>query len=367
MPFSKAPAMGRSRRVRVRALLRILVAASLANALAPLRAAPPYELGTGYPLPWLSLTAGGYVTLRGGKLEGERGGAVLKDLSLFLSTDLSPRWHFFTELEVGDALTWTSEGPSITDAEFDLERFYLDRNLTPRTTLRLGKFLTPVGRWNLIHAEPLVWSVFRPLTTSAAFARHTSGVSLLGSWAFADSTLDYQVYVDDAKALDPGPAYEATFVDAALDQNPNNVFEQGAGLHLRYQVFGNNLQIGLSAARFTLSDQPGIKNLVGADFYYARDGIELTGEAVYRSSSGVDSTEWGGLGQLVLPFGHGIYGILSAERFKAEGYSQSTDVGRLGIAYRPTPPVTFKIELQESQGVEQLAPDGWQLSLSVLF
>jgi len=367
MPSSQAPVAGPPRGIRGRASTRVLVVLALMVVLACAHAAPPYELGMGYPLPWLGLTAGGYLSVRGGKLQGEPGGVYVKDLSLFLSANPSPRWHFFSELELGDALAWTAHGLSTSYAEFDVERLYLDHNLTPRTTLRLGKFLTPVGRWNLIHADPLVWSVFRPLTTSAPFARHASGISLLGSWASGDSTLDYQVYVDDSQALDPGAAYEPTFLDAPATPNPNNVFDQGAGIHLRYQAFENNLQIGLSAARFTLANQPGIKSLIGADFFYAHEGLELTGEAVYRENGAGEGTEWGGFGQLVLPAGRGFYAVLSAERFKAEGYSRATDVGRLGIAYRPTPPISFKVELQESQGAEQLAPDGWQFSLSVLF
>jgi hypothetical protein len=348
-------------------MLRAVAALALTATLAPARAAPPYELGMGYPLPWLGLTAGGYVTLRAGNLEGEPIKAVLQDLSLFLSADLSPRWHFFTELELGDSLTWSGAGLSTSDAEFDVERFYLDGNLTPRTTLRIGKFLTPIGRWNLIHADPLVWSVFRPLTTSAAFARHASGISLLGSWALMDSSFDYQVYADDSNALDPGAAYEPTYLDAPVTPNPDNVFTHGGGLRLRYQTFDGGLQIGLSAARFDLLHQSGTKNLIGADFFYTRSSLELTGEAVYREGSGADGTEWGGFAQLVVPFGHGFYGVLSAERFKAQGYSQATDIGHLGLSYRPTPPLSFKIELQESQGVEELAPDGWQLSVAVLF
>ena len=367
MSSSNPPVGGRSRRLAPGCGLLALVALVAAADPACAAAASPYVLGSGYPLPWLGLTAGGYVTLRGGNLEGEPVKAVVKDLSLFLSTDLSARWHFFTELELGDALTWTSDGLSVSDAEFDVERLYLDRNLAPRATLRLGKFLTPVGRWNLIHADPLVWSVFRPLTTSAAFARHASGVALLGTWPFAESTLDYQVYADDSSAIDPGAGYEPTFLDAPVTPNPNNVFDHGAGLRLHYLAFDNSLQLGFSAARFTLTHQPGTKSLVGADLFYVSSGMELTGEAVYREDAGGDGPEWGGFAQLVLPAGHGFYAVLSAERFKAEGYSQATDIGHLGIAYRPIPPLSVKIELQESQGAEELAPDGWQVSMSVLF
>lgn len=329
--------------------------------------AAPYTLGSGYPLPWLGLTAGGYATLTAGNLEGEPARAVLKDLSLFLRTDFGNRWHFFTELEIGEPLAWTRDGAATSDAEFDVERLYLDHNLTPSATLRVGKFLTPVGRWNLIHADPLVWSVFRPLTTSAAFARHATGIALQGTLPLAAASLDYYVYADDTNALAIGTAYEPTYLEAPVLPNPDNVFDQGGGIRLNYRAFDDALQVGLSAANFTLTEQPGNKTLVGTDLYYTRSGFEVTGEAVYRQSSGPNGDEWGGFAQLVVPMGRGFFAVLSGELFKAEGYAETTDIQHLGIAYRPMAPVTFKVELQESRGVEQLAPDGWQVSVSVLF
>ena len=370
LPYRR-PAWARPRRLLPGPLSRALVTLGLAFVLAPAPACAdaglPYELGQGYPLPWLGLTAGGYATLRAGNLEGEPAKAVVKDLSLFLHADLGPRWHFFTELELGDPIAWTRDGLTTSDAEFDIERLYVDHNLTPGATLRLGKFLTPVGRWNLIHADPLVWSVFRPLTTSAAFARHASGISLLGTLPLADSSLDYQVFADDSRALDIASAYEATYLEAPVTPNPDNVFDQGGGLRLTYRAFDDALQIGLSAARFTLIEAPGTKDLVGTDLFYTHAGLELTGEAVYRRGPGPNGDVWGGFAQLVVPLGHQFFAVLSGERYKAAGYAQATDIAHLGLAYRPIPALTFKLESQESQGVEALAPDGWQFSVSVLF
>ena len=366
LPYCR-PTEGRPRRLGSGPVLRALAALVFASALGPARAGLPYELGQGYPLPWLGLTAGGYATLRAGNLEGEPARAVVKDLSLFLHTDLTPRWHFFTELELGDPLAWSRDGLTTSYAEFDVERLYLDHNLTPRTTLRLGKFLTPVGRWNLLHADPLVWSIMRPLTTSAAFARHASGIALLGTLPLADASLDYQVYADDSNALDIDPAYEPTYLEAPVTPNPDNIFDHGAGLRLHYRALDDALQIGLSAASFTLIEQPGTQNLVGTDLFYTHAGLELTGEAVYRRGPGTNGDVWGGFAQLVVPLGRQFFAVLSGERYKAAGYAETTDIGHLGLAYRPTPPLTFKLEFQESQGVDQLAPDGWQFSVSVLF
>ena len=366
LPYCR-PTEGRPHRLGSGPALRALAALVFAAAIGPARAGLPYELGQGYPLPWLGLTAGGYATLSAGNLDGEPAKAIVKDLSLFLHTDLAPRWHFFTELELGDALAWSRDGLTTSYAEFDVERLYLDHNLTPSATLRLGKFLTPVGRWNLIHAAPLVWSVFRPLTTAAAFARHANGISILGTLPLADTSLDYQVYADDSSALDIGPAYEPTYLEAPVTPNPDNIFDHGAGLRLHYRALDDALQIGLSAASFTLLHQPGTQNLVGMDLFYAHAGLELTGEAVYRRGPGTNSDVWGGFAQLVVPLGWQFFAVLSGERYKAAGYAQTTDIGHLGLAYRPIPPLTFKLELQESWGVEALAPDGWQFSVSVLF
>lgn len=364
---SSRPAGGRRRHPALAAIAKALAILAFAVVAAPGQAAEPYVLGMGYPLPWLGLTAGGYATVRAGNLEGLPAKAAIKDLSLFLHTDIGTRWHFFTELEVGDPLVWTRDGATTSDAEFDVERLYLDHNLTPRATLRLGKFLTPVGRWNLIHADPLVWSVFRPLTTSAAFSRHATGIALHGTWPLADSSLDYQVYADDTDALAIGSAYEPTYLDAPVAPNPDNVFDRGGGIRLNYRVLDDALQIGFSAASFTLTERPATKNLVGTDLYYARAGFEVTGEAVYRRSSGLNGDEWGGFAQLVVPMGRGFFAVLSGEIYKAEGYSETTNIQHIGIAYRPVLPLTFKVEMQESQGVEELAPDGWQVSVSVLF
>jgi hypothetical protein len=361
------PTEGRPRRLGSRPLLRAIAALVFAAALGPARAGLPYELGQGYPLPWLGLTAGGYATLRVGNLDGEPAKAVVKDLSLFLHTDLSPRWHFFTELELGDPLAWSRDGLTTSDAELDVERLYLDHNLTPSAALRLGKFLTPVGRWNLIHADPLVWSIMRPLTTSAAFARHASGIAVLGTLPLADASLDYQVYADDSNALDIYPAYEPTYLEAPVTPNPDNIFDHGAGLRLQYRALDDALQIGLSAAHFTLTEQPGTRDLVGTDLFYTHAGLELTSEAVYRRGPGTNGDVWGAFAQIVVPLGHQFFAVVSGERYKGAGYAETTDIGHLALAYRPTPPLSFKLELQESRGVDQLAPDGWQLSVSVLF
>ncbi len=328
--------------------------------------AAPYALGHGYPLPWLGLTAGGYVSIRASKLESDKARISVPDLSLFLRSDVSPRWHFFSEMELGNALTWTRDGLSTSDADLDVERLYLDHNLSSKLTLRLGKFLTPIGRWNLIHADPLVWSVSRPLTTATAFSRHAAGLELSGSWPLGQSALDYRLFADDTALLDRSQRNERVFVDTPYQPNPRNAFDHGGGLRLRYLTFDEALQVGFSAARFRLKDRPGMRELIGADLLYTRAGFEVTGETIYRRSEGAGGDEWGGFAQLVAPLGHHFFGVVCQERYKVEGYPRPTNSARFGVTYRPTPPLSFKLELRQAWGEERLAPDGWLFSVAVL-
>lgn len=345
-----------------------LALAWLLLGLPGLASAAPYTLGQGYPLPFWGLRAGGYFSAQASALEDERNRASLQDLSLFLHGSPSPDWHFFSEIELSNPIQLRDDGLTSQDVDLDVERLYVDHNLSTRMTLRAGKFLTPIGRWNLIHADPLVWTVSRPLTTSAAFAQNATGLQLYGSLPLQGSAIDYQLYVDDSQALDPSSNKELTFPDLSVTPNPVNAFRHGAGLRLVYHNIDDSLQIGVSLARFALQEQPDYQNLIGADLFYSYAGAEFSSEAIYRRDSGQSHrNEWGGFVQLAVPLIGHLYGVLNQERFKAAQFSQPVNSTSFGLTYRPVPPFSVKLERRESRGAEQLAPDGWLLSVGMLF
>ena len=330
--------------------------------------AEPYELGEGYKLPWLGLTAGGYVSVQASSLEHGKAKATVQDLSLFLHSDPTPDWHFFSEIEVSTPLILTRDGLSTTDADLDFERLYVDYNVAPRQTLRLGKFLTPIGRWNQIHADPLVWTVSRPLTTAAPFARNASGIQFYGSWPLSSSAIDYHVYLDDSAKLDPTEGHELTYMDLNVTPNPISSFRHGGGLRLQYRTIDDAFLMGLSAARYRLKELPRFKDFVGLDVFYTRNDLEISGETVYRQDEGSGGgKEWGGFLQLVAPVVNHFYAIAYHERYKAELFSGVLNTTSLGITYRPRPPLSIKLEHRDSWGQESLAPDGWLFSVAILF
>jgi len=334
----------------------------------PVVHAAPYHLGQGYPLPFYGLGAGGYLSVQGSAQHGEGDTLSVQDISLFLHKDITPDWHFFTEIELGTPIQFVDGSHSTRKSDLDVERFYVDHNLSARTTLRLGKFLTPVGRWNQIHADPLVWTVSRPLTTSTAFAKNASGAEIYGTWPFAESSIDYQLYLDDSEHLDPSEGHELVYTNPQLLPNPPNAFDQGIGGRLLYRTFNDDLQIGLSIGHYAMKDQPGYKNLVGTDVFYTYKRMELQGEAVYRQDAGdARRKEWGGYLQMVVPIVGDFYGVVSHERYKAEIFNRPVNSDVLDITYRPIPPFSIKIEHRHSSGEVLLAPSGWFVSMALLF
>src|SRR5262249_9907470 len=147
------------------------------------------------------------------------------------------------------------------DHGIELERLYADVYLVDAATLRLGKFLTPVGRWNLIHADPLVWTTSRPLITSQPFATDTTGGMLYGSLRPFDRDLDYSVYLEATDDLDP-------------DQR-EGPFSEAAGIHLATSL--GPTKLGFSYANFQ-REQEGKEreNLFGLDGLWTHQLLELT-------------------------------------------------------------------------------------------
>ena len=108
--------------------------------------------------------------------------AAIDEISLILRWENDGRFKFFGELELERPISWNdNERISHKNAYLDLERLYLDYNLSEKLNLRAGRFLTPAGRWNLLHAAPLVWTTTRPLVTSRLFPASTNGLMLYGS------------------------------------------------------------------------------------------------------------------------------------------------------------------------------------------
>jgi len=328
----------------------------------------PYTLGQGLYFPQQGLRVGGYADLHFYDIENQRPTYSFRDISLFLTKDFGSNWQAFAELDLGDALNISGTHASSSDSELDIERLYADYHVDQSVNFRFGKFLTPVGEWNLVHADPLTWTVSRPLTTSAAFSRHATGAMMYGTAPIGGNDLDYWLYVDDSAHLDVGQNDNQAYSSFGADGSLRNNFRNAYGGRVLYHLLGDNLGIGVSFLSYELQQPRQQYRLAGIDFQWSSRYLEMTGEAIHRSGGPAGQPdEQGGFLEAEVPLRQRLYVVGRFERYRSSGASQITTLRTLGFNYRPVPGVVLKLERREGNHNLQLAPAGWLASVAVLF
>ncbi|MHA6205973.1 porin [Dyella soli] len=329
--------------------------------------AAPYSLGQGLYFPSQGLRIGGYADLHFYSLKGSPDTYSFRDLSLFVTKDIGSSWQFFTELEAGSFLDVSGSHTDAQEAEIDVERLYLDYHAGQSVSFRFGKFLTPVGEWNLVHADPLTWTVSRPLSTSAAFARHAAGAMMFGTLPMKGNDLDYWVFADDSKALSFGQEQDDAYPSFGVDQTLRNNFRQAIGARVLYHMLGDTLNVGLSTLNYELQSPHQKYLLSGIDFSWTSRYVNLTGEGIYRSSTDNRPDERGGFIEAELPLMQRLYLIGRYERYRSSTPAQTTTIRTEALNYRPIEGIVLKLEYRDGTHNELLAPTGWLASVAVLF
>ncbi|MDD4913716.1 MAG: hypothetical protein PHW13_01590 [Methylococcales bacterium] len=342
-----------------------------------------YQLGRGYALGETGITLGGYASTHLQALGRDPWNWNISSLSAFVSWDSGSKLRFFSETEVENALS-TNDNHNLTTnfTSLHIERLYLDYLLNNQVTIRVGKMLTPIGQWNQIHVDPLVWTTSRPVATTNLFSNYASGVMLQGTVLLGKRLLEYSVYSDYSAVLDPS---------TSRVQGP--VFDNAQGLRLRYEVT-DTLKLGLSYADFALLNSTSIRNhLLGMDLAWSYQRFAINSEVVLnmkdpgtdgrRYSHDADELDfsnksatlnaWQGYIQGVAPLVNSVYAVARYEFFDQDnrGFNPANrkfgQAEVFGLAYRPMPPVVWKLEYRLGKNNAQLAPDGLLASFAVLF
>lgn len=317
-------------------------------------ATPPYELGRGLRLGNSGFYLGGYGSAEYSAAKYAEPDLSLSHADLFFWWENRSGFKFFSEVD-GEYEAATHRNPSLGERRtLSLARLYLDDTYSDSLTLRLGKFLTPIGRWNLIHADPLVWTTSRPLPTKSPFPGTATGAMALGNFPLLGRPVDYNVYVS---------------ANGDFHKDPDeSEFHKAIGLHLNVPV-SDATQVGLSYVRFSQKpDTDNHQTLLGLDLLWSRQGFEIMGEAVRRvSSRGSQSDELGGYLQGVAPVYGRLYGVVRLERFHQASPEQTIRDGVLGLTYRQSRAISYKIEVDRSLYSGGNASVSFLSSVSVLF
>lgn len=323
-----------------------------------------YQLGHGLAFGDSGFRLGGYGVVGARELNhGEavpaaeaRWQSAIETVSGFLWWESDSAWRFFSEVAVENVLT--ARPGEVTTADHIkplLERFYVDYAWRDAISFRLGKFLTPIGRWNLIHAAPLVWTSSRPLITEDIFPGNATGVMTYGAFDSAWGDVEYSVWASPGVEL-ARPHDRATFKEA-----------YGGHVTLSPHV---TVRLGLSFADFELADQQNQRRkLYGIDAQWLYRRIEISGEFASRVSR-VDAGSIDGRGgylQVVVPLSARWYGITRYERFDQAGIDRDLNLYVLGLTWRYRAALAIKGEWSGARPNNVGAAQGWRASVAVLF
>ena len=348
-----------------------------------------YESGHGLHHAGSGLTLGGYVTAAYQRLRGQSDRLRISHTSLFLWWEPIYRFKLLAEVDrenlIADDQRSLLVFPVGTAPEdrTSLERLHVNWTFDDALSVRAGKFLTPVGRWNMQHADPLTWTTNRPRLTQSVYPNNLTGVMASGKLALGkkgEQVLDYALYASHGTEWAPDPR-----------QDP---FASARGVRLVWAAT-SDWQFGMSYARYEQRRSRGERRtLTGLDMRWAARGYELSAEwlSTVANRSGVlelpgipslgDEDDIGPgvrrvvfLGvptrgayvQGVVPMTARLFAVSRVEWLHDALAPPTLRQSTLGLVWRPNAATAVKLEHQWTRGRAVLAPAGWTASMSVLF
>lgn len=308
-----------------------------------------YTPGRGLTLGDTGLTVGGYTNLTFTRNEGQDAKLDFEDLSVFLLWRLTPRLHVFSELEVEHVVEVDEDGDAGSPNDrFTVERLYADYTARDALSFRGGTFLTPVGRWNLLHAAPLVWTTSRPLVTERPFDQRGTGAMVYGS-VFPDAGLvSYTLYGQFADLPEGNPDFE-----------PANY---AAGARLEWAP---REDLSLGASYWAAQKHGRWSNLGGLDGLWQWNWFEVQGEAVVEEGR-PGATQWGVYLQAAVELLPRLYLVERYEHYDGPR-GDPADLIASGLAFRLLSNTVLKAEYLAAVARSPYGDPGVKASVAVLF
>lgn len=321
-----------------------------------------YRPGRGLKIGDSGLTLGGFSTIAMSRFEGDHARLRLDDLDLFVFFDPTAYLHLFADIGFDRLIELDEDGhEDSSGAEVSVERLYGDLSVSDRLNVRFGKFLTPVGRWNQVPAEPLVWTTSRPLVTARPFDEHVSGAALWGSVFPSRGSLTYTVYgqfLDDFAERTHGPS--ETF-DLTERQSPA---QDGAGARLDFSTF-RSWSVGTSVFSFARHGE--WNHLAGVDGLWQGERVEVSGELLAGRGDPDGHRIVGLYVQPVVELASEVHAIARYEYYDPGAHEPPLHLFDVGVAWRPLPLLILKADYLFANRRSNVDPAGLRASVSLLF
>lgn len=290
-----------------------------------------YEFGNGLQLGNLPLYIGGYASLDYKKSDDTSRYRV-DDIAL-MSYGNYEKLSYMAEFEFKEfyTLTQNEAKPNTTEKNTKLhtERLYVDYNINENYLLRIGKYNTPIGYWNMLPVNVLRDTSSNPMSTELLFPKFITGAAAsYTSYSSSDIIVDILLQHNDA-----------------IDDSYNNYkMDSHYGLGITYAKDDFSLKLNLGT--FHNIDDAKRYSYAMISAKYMIESIDISGELGTQTSEGEFTTKYAGYIQSVYHFSQQHHGIVRIESYDDAKTKEQENIALVGYTYRPIYPIALKAEYQ---------------------
>ncbi len=297
-----------------------------------LNADEEYKLGEGIQVGNLPIYVGGYISTdykNGDNYEHYR----IDDLA-FISYGSYKKFSYMAEFEFKELYVEKEENKIKTNETNDklyTERIYIDYQYDENSVLKIGKYNSPIGYWNLLPVNVLRETTSNPKSSYIIYPKFTTGLDI--SYAtYSDATLQFDFMLQRNNGIS--------------DDYNNYQIDKHYGIGVTYEL--NEYSFKLNTGCFN-----DIKDASRDNLYYAllsakyeNNYYQITAELGSQKSDHDTTTEYAGYLQGVYWFSEQHIGILRYESFKDNIDNLKDDIAVFGYTYRPLYPIAIKTKYQ---------------------
>ena len=304
------------------------------------------------------LTIGGFSTFEIDRENGEPANLALDNLNFLALYEPVDSLRVFAELEIGGLLGWETDSSNVTSSpKANFERLYLEYSASDALNFRVGKFLTPVGRWNLAPAEPFVWTATQPRILERGLDEHQTGVAIFGSFYPEKRAVNYWIY--------------GQVIDAFDEESDETPAERSVGGRIEYGEARGAWSFGSSLLASELDGAWSTAGGVDAK-WRVTDRLELSSELLVSGGDIPGRDFWGMFVEGAYPLDRlspkltKLYLVGRAEHFDVAG-ERATQIFDFGLTWLPAPWLNLKAGYRAPTHSSADLRAGLDVSISVVF
>lgn len=310
-----------------------------------------YQLGNGVQVAEMPLYIGGYFSADY-RNQADENRYRLDDIAILGYGDYN-KFSYMAEFEYKGFYSQTYKNDTVTiskDTKIHTERLYVDYNFDDNYMLRIGKYNSPIGFWNLLPVNVLRDTTSSPMSTDILFPKFTTGVN--ASYAsFNGSDFKIDLIAQNNEDLD--------------DEYNNYKIDKHYGFGILYAK--DDYSVKVNGGNFHK-----IESLNTPDnlYYFLISGkydveqYQILAEVGTQKSKSEYITNYAGYLQGLYRFSERHMGIVRFESYDEQFHDKRDDISILGYTYRPIYPVAIKSEYQFHSLTQE---NQFLFSLSVMF